>query len=1320
MSGGNKEWVHQIPLVKDKHHQHQPQDPVQLSAHGAVLHKPSARNTPMLSFQPHHTEISTDRPSVSGRLLLHIPKIPHKKFHFVSLALHLRLKEAIGWTRQDLVTFELEKQGWSQTVWEKKMQLAFQDRQVEEGDEIYVAVIREPSKHSNSEGLGAGRIEIPADEWRWEWLLPVTDQEVRPESFEGSMGNVWYELEAKCLFRWDDVDQDGNARTPNVLCTANASASFAEPKLGHNHGHGLDRVQSGSSLLKGFEGPTRSLANAFGKLRVGQKTKKIQQAGDFKVGNQHDEFIKQSLRKRNETLLQAEALNSITDAHPQDPDNPNHELLPFLIRKILKLYFIKPPPNTSSNPSFFLPPPSMALPTLPGTRRLKAIIPNARIQVQIQIPSLIPIRGYAQTSQLIPDPKKGGLVLTKQGQQHSLFGDPQNKPPPQEGLSLHPRGLEINPRYLDNFQVALTVRKVTEQDINKNEQLKKRLQNVTSLPTHVSASAGRKQLLSETQHPPGVSVAGQHSQVSGSEIVSGTPVSSTAPIMTPQRRAWRRELRVRKVKCEFWQKESCRIPTSSSSSGSRTIKFALAPAFTYSDKEQERERMRSSMQLQRTHGPPQPAATVFWDNTAMTNSPPMENVDTESIFSMATRPLHPNSLSGHQLPTTTRGYGEEPVASHSASPSILPSSPSSALQLSHHTSPQNDSLHPSKPFMLLIPIPLDSPRLRQTFSWPSVETPSPLKKKSLDTTPLYMPNARSPRTRSASSPAGDGSAGYPTTQAIYNMAMMGTNVSPVNNEPAGCMDEAVASRSSGWGTVGSEGLDELEYSGERKQGKTGIAAIEESHQFAGMTRARDKAYDVDDTDIAPQELFNRSYRQYNHGSAHGPQTGEGGYRGPTAAQHAAIKSRIEVKHYLSFRLSIDVLEHEGEFEQDYKDLDLEAIEEHQLQLVKIRQELSAYGSNIIGDSISKGDRLSSWKDMPDDDGVLGPRSAHNGKFSAPEGTSSTLSEHTSATASVHTTSSAGSASAVTTSAVPLTSTTMQPALTFLNSTAGLLDPDSDFDFQQRTSGIRATSSISSQSGQSATYSIGAGGGPMAVVAGALEALKKKASSTALNAKTSLVAAGSNSDGLSQQQYHSKVPASSSHQFQPSFHQRTKSSAVQVKKLKDFVIRVPVTVVIQVDDLSQVGAADRQGASSDSGTQDHLLGEGGTFTEHDHSHSGDGIEADTHGETAPSCRNSMTDENGAPGTWQNLEKNGVSGTANQGPIAAIDATHLRTNAQQITERQATAFSSSESDSVVSSGPGSEFKSSSTVDSIENDYGEDDDAEYVEAQFIPDHL
>lgn len=193
----------------------------------------------MLSFQPHHTEISTDHPSVSGRLLLHIPKLHGKIFHFVSLALHLRLKESIAWTRQDLVSFEIEKQSWSQTVWDKKIMLPFQDRQVEEaGDEIYIAVIKEPSKGNK------GRLEIAADEWRWEFLVPVTEIDIRPESFEGSMGAVWYELEAKCLFRWDDVDKDGHVE-PGETLESVYDVSTLNP--------GSSRIP-GAALLKGLDG----------------------------------------------------------------------------------------------------------------------------------------------------------------------------------------------------------------------------------------------------------------------------------------------------------------------------------------------------------------------------------------------------------------------------------------------------------------------------------------------------------------------------------------------------------------------------------------------------------------------------------------------------------------------------------------------------------------------------------------------------------------------------------------------------------------------------------------------------------------------------------------------------------------------------------------------------------------------------------------------------------------------------------------------------------------------------------------------------------
>jgi len=117
--------------------------------------------------------------------------------------------------------------------------LPFQDRQVEEaGDEIYIAVIKEPSKGNK------GRLEIAADEWRWEFLVPVTEIDIRPESFEGSMGAVWYELEAKCLFRWDDVDKDGHVE-PGETLESVYDVSTLNP--------GSSRIP-GAALLKGLDG----------------------------------------------------------------------------------------------------------------------------------------------------------------------------------------------------------------------------------------------------------------------------------------------------------------------------------------------------------------------------------------------------------------------------------------------------------------------------------------------------------------------------------------------------------------------------------------------------------------------------------------------------------------------------------------------------------------------------------------------------------------------------------------------------------------------------------------------------------------------------------------------------------------------------------------------------------------------------------------------------------------------------------------------------------------------------------------------------------
>lgn len=271
--------------------------------------------------------------------------------------------------------------------------------------------------------------------------------------------------------------------------------------------------------------------------------------------------------------------------------------LPFLIRKSLKLYFVRPPPRESSNKAFFLPPPSMALPNLPGTRRLKAIIPGARIQVQIQIPNIIPIPGYAQTSQLVPCSKTGGLIPAKgaiisPNLSDRYFGYGMKG----KVTDGHQRA---DPRYPDNFQVALTIRKMTQGDIMGNDILRRRYEYAGTLnqtiPASVSSSTPivlshpisnssvqgfpRKRVLSQPQSSlPSSFPSDSHSilmesddAVTMDETVEQTVITSSnqqrsadggegsSASSYSHKKSWRREVRVRKVKCEFWQKESCRL-----------------------------------------------------------------------------------------------------------------------------------------------------------------------------------------------------------------------------------------------------------------------------------------------------------------------------------------------------------------------------------------------------------------------------------------------------------------------------------------------------------------------------------------------------------------------------------------------------------------------------------------------------------------------------------------------------------------------------------------------------------------------------------------
>ncbi|KAF8947326.1 hypothetical protein BGZ47_009513 [Haplosporangium gracile] len=1249
MSGANpyndKDGRHSIALIKEKKvsSQHRSQEAVLLTPHDVVPQKPSARNTPMISFQPHHTEISTDQPSVSGRLYLHIPKIPGKKFRFASLTLQLRLKESMAWTRQDLVSFEIEKQSWSQTVWERKINLPYQDRQVEESDEPYVAIVKEPSSKTHQ-----GRIEIAADEWRWEWLMPVTAKEVRPESFEGSMGNVWYELEAKCLFRWDDVDKDGNV-VPSTLRTYETSAESLA-------GQGSERDPA-ATFLKAVEvssAKSKSLAQVFGKLRVGGKSKKIQTTGDFSPADQHDQYIKESLRARKNSMPQGgsggngghagiggalrEGLLSASSRAHSTPqlnylESDSHaqaapEYPPFLIRKVLKLYFIKPPPSTSSSPAFFLPPPSMALPTLPGTRRLKAIIPGARIQVQIQIPSLIPIRGYAETSQLVPD-KKGGLVLSKHASQQQHHHNHQHHNDHCHNSSHH--ALKVDPGYLDNFQVALTVRKLTQKETNNNNYLKKRYHSAsaginsasvfaTARDSHNHNHNGGTGSARKRLHSSNISSADLNGQyAAGARVDDGAGALAGATI--PAERPWRKEILVRKVKCEFWQKESCRFPSSNPDSPSRSIKYAMGPAFTYSEKEQvqERQRERSHSLSQQTNSqlssaprsPTQQTSAVSWDtrvtggsSTPATSEDLRKSVRKKSSSAMPLSPIlkttslpTQSSLSAPpsplQAPTMPQSFERKGSNASNASlySSMISSQPRTSFSSSHASRPQmiqgHHSSQSSKPFMLLIPVPLDSPKLRQTFAWPSAETPAPTTNKGYELVPMPMPQSIPD-----------------VSPAMCNMAMTNTEVSLVKgaDSPLGVSNSPGSSES---------GLtaDDMVASGRR-------------HQHHGQGRSHQ-------------------------------------HQSPVAKANAT-RSRIEVRHYLSFRLSIDMLEYEGELDQD-EDLDLEALEEQQLQQIRNRQELSAYRPNATGNNskvLSRSDTAlstvaasgvsSSTSSVTASSSSLSllPNSnqGHEGSRQGSGALSRTTMKNATAVASGAPPMLSSHTSSVPITAAAATATggmmTIQPAMTFLNSTAGLLDMESEVDNSHQGN---------SHQGQGGSYRRNsASGGPAlsdaadilafpqppfvnynpqqrrgsnasqgtvkststtdsghhhpshaaSLVAGALGALKKKVSGSALSSIVNVVtpatpipvpalpqALSANANtSLSLQQHYSQHP----HHQQ----QRTHRTAPTVHRLKDFVIRVPITVVIQVEDLARVGTAKIDGA--DSATQ--TTGASATVTE----------------------------------------------------------------------------------------------------------------------------
>ncbi|KAI1313404.1 hypothetical protein EDD11_002671 [Mortierella claussenii] len=874
------------------------------------------KTAPSITFQPRSTEISTDRPEVSGRLVLHIPRLKGLKFHFVSLTLHLRLKESITWTKQDLVTFELDKCHWSQTVWDKKMLLQLQDKQVEEGGEVFLA---ETQRHlspaakvvaaaadsalvsnSTSEGTASTTVSectkttptaqiLPVDEWRWEWLMPVTQREVRPESFEGSMGVVWYELEAKCLFRWDKVDKDGNVITPGSVQTSSASSTkrALDDLRSITRGIGFGNHSSSSStgsnkLLKGLGTSTnKSITQMFGKLRVASKSKKPQFAGDFNMGpSRHEEYMKRSLQKADEAAaaikkeLHARGGEGLEEGIPNAEDDQQYissvpaanissttttegdgkkaskaalksksnkdttvnnaikpifatpnEPVSFLIRKTLKLHFVRPPQSILSNSAFFLPVPSMSLPTLPSTRKLKAIIPGAGLQVQVQIPSIVSIPGYVHTSRLVPCSKTGGLILVKDGDSNES-GEKTSSANEQQQQKHG--DLELP----DNFQVALTVRKIPK--INKNDILRRRYENapVTADDTGSFSQEGaalRKRLLSQQYHQ--FNPSSTHQSL-GMDMCSDDASTVAGSVHRP----WRKDFRVRKVKCEFWQKESCRIPTEDGHS--RSIETPMAPVFTYLEKAQEKERLRGSG----SHCQEHPLAAL--GNRAASQSRLSLQLllqgTTSSGVSTGTR------HSGHSSPGLIRPdaatslneddvqrlslAGQGSVGFTATTQPLRRSISADALNCNQHQRQQQPTSS-KKPFMLLIPVPLTNPRLRQSYSWPSSEVPASSKLS-------FQEHSRSQGPQHDQSGTGFGSElDYPSQFSVQNI-----------------MD-----------SIHRPDIRSGQKHVDVKSGGGGSAAYGDNRNGQQM--------------IAPN-------------------------------------ARIELEHYLTLRLSIDVLEFEGEYEQE--------------------------------------------------------------------------------------------------------------------------------------------------------------------------------------------------------------------------------------------------------------------------------------------------------------------------------------------------------------------------------------------------------------------
>jgi len=544
----------------------------------------------------------------------------------------------------------------------------------------------------------------------------------------------------------------------------------------------------------------------------------------------------------------------------------------------------------------------------------------------------------------------------------------------------------------------------------------------------------------------------------------------------------------------------------------------LGPVFSYTEKDTEKERQRNTSTSQQQQQQQQQQLLQRQQKQRTTGFDVSVSPGTEGSHSPVASLGVRKEIGGS---SNTPSKSMSPILSGTGDIGSLvppPRSSGTGRKNSMESSIGSPLLQPAqplpKPFVLSIPVPLDSPKIRQTYSWPSLDTISS----------GYEYSA------SKSMPTNSSGAGY-SPEMDYR---------PGYEVPSG----GSFSRRDDSGIVGGYGSSSLKH--------------------------------------------------------------------PPSA--STVKARIEVKHYLTFRLSIDVLEYEGESEQE--DLDLEAIEERQLLRVRSQQELS---SGLVGNVSGGYDHYhhispsQNTTSTPSSTAAL--RHLYNAKASPPVSPTSAsaptpnqINETGHPSPLIPTAlSTAGSAprwtlresgyidhspgqSVASGVGNDGASPDIKPTFSALSSTADMLGTDVEmgasssmtYDLSKRR-GSRSSEATTVKSGNSGNSGSTQSGGNVHTTPTSLSGGSSYMGSSSVSiapiadhgvkgtgySGASRIAGafgvlrkkGSNS-GLA------KTPPQKQIQLPPQQHQK-RSSRVNVQKLKDFVIRVPITVVIQTDEHGQI-------------------------------------------------------------------------------------------------------------------------------------------------------